>query len=303
MDIRQLHYFIAIVECGSFSRAAQQLHVAQPALSQHVRAMETLLGVRLLHRNPRGVVPTEAGVRLAERAREIERGSIVPRGEVRFGMPATINEQLGVALIEAGQKLYPEIRIRISEAMSGFVLDWLRTGVVDVALLYNVADEKGLILHHALTEEIRLFAPPGMTPTPAGDSVTLSAALRLPLILPGSAHGLRDLLEAAAQSLGKAVSPAIEIDSYRQIKQLTARGLGFGILPATAVKQEVASGEFRAWRILRPGLTRRIHLGYPANRPLSSAARAISQLSWEILERQVRSGGWVATWGNQAPFV
>ena len=72
MDLRQLRYFIAIVEAGSVSRAAERLRVAQPALSQHVRAMEAALGLPLLIRNPRGVLPTEAGLRLLEQAREIE---------------------------------------------------------------------------------------------------------------------------------------------------------------------------------------------------------------------------------------
>jgi LysR family nitrogen assimilation transcriptional regulator len=308
MDLRQLRYFVAIVEAGSFSRAADTLHVAQPALSQHVRAMEAAFGVPLLARHARGVWPTEAGTRLLERAREIEarfavladhvRGPRTPNGAVRFGMPATINEQLGVPLIEAGQTFFPNVRIRISEAMSGYVLGWLRDGVVDMAMLYNVTDEKNLKLHHALTEEIQLFGRTGMAGAPAGDTVTLAAALRLPLVLPGQAHGLRDLIEAAAAKIGRPVAPAIEIDSYRQIKQLAARGLAFGMLPTTAIRQEIADGVFRAWRLNRPNVMRRIYLGYQAGFPLSAASRAIGQLSWTLLHGLVDSGGWTATWND-----
>jgi LysR family nitrogen assimilation transcriptional regulator len=142
--------------------------------------MEVLLGVQLLHRYPRGVTPTEAGLRLLGRARIIEaefqalwdhvRGASIPEGEVRFGMPATINEQLGAAFIEAGRRLYPKVRIRISEAMSGFVLGWLREGTVDLAMLYNVADEKGLSLYDALTEEIHLFSVSGLDTAPRAES-------------------------------------------------------------------------------------------------------------------------------------
>ncbi len=308
MDIRQLGYFVAIVEAGSFSRAAAKLRIAQPALSQHVIAMEAAFGVSLLHRNPRGVTPTEAGLRLLDRARDINArfaalaehvsGSRIPSGDVRFGMPATINEQLGVPLIEAGQQRYPQVRIRVSEAMSGFVLDWLRDGVVDLAILYNVADEKALTLHHALTEEIRMFGPAAMKSAPTGHIVTLAAALRLPLVLPGPAHGLRDLIEAAAATIGKRLVPAIEIDSYRQIKQLVARGMGFGMLPTTAIHQEIADGIFRSWKITRPTLMRRIYLGYRTGRPLSIASRAVGQLSWNILESLVKQGGWTAVWNN-----
>jgi LysR family nitrogen assimilation transcriptional regulator len=311
MDIRQLRYFIAIVETGSFSRAAARLRVAQPALSQHVLAMEAALGVTLLQRNPRGVALTEAGQRLLDRARDIEasfqaldehvRGITSPAGNVRFGMPATINEQLGVPLIEAALETFPKIRIRISEAMSGFVLDWLRDGIVDIALLYNVIDEKGLALQHVLTEEIRLFGRPGMKGSPRGEGLTLGAALRLPLILPGPAHGLRELIETAAQKTGKPLKPAIEIDSYRQIKQLAMRGIGYGMLPATAIRQEILDGTFVSWRVTCPALVRKIYLGSPKARPLSAASRAISQLSLSILKTLVSTGAWPATWADDTP--
>lgn len=309
MDLRQLQYFVAIVEAGSFTKASESLHVAQPALSQHLRAMEADFGVELLVRHPRGVWPTDAGARLLEHAREIDlrfaalkdhvRGPQTPSGEVRFGMPGTISEQLGVPLIEAAQKLFPDVRIRISEAMSGYVLGWLRQGTVDLAMLYNVADEKNLRLHHALTEEIHLFGQSGMAKSPSGDAVTLQSALRLPLVLPGRTHGLRELIEVAASTIGRSVSPAIEIDSYRHIKQLAARGLAFGMLPETAVRQEVGNGIFQAWRISRPVLMRRIFLGYQARAPLSNASRAIGQLSWNILKGLVDSGGWTAVWNNR----
>ena len=307
MDIRQLRYFMAIAEARSFSRAAEHLHIAQPALSQHVLAMEAELGVLLLHRGARGVAPTEEGLRLLERARLIDaqfaalhdyvRGrEAPPSGEVRFGMPGTVSEQLGVPLIETACRQYPEVRIRITEAMSGFVLGWLREGTVDIAMLYNVPDEKGLAMHQALTEEIRLFGRPDMRGTPDGVGVRLATALRLPLIVPSPSHGLRDLIDAGALSIGKHVAPAIEIDSYRQIKRLAVRGLAFGLLPAMAIDQEVRDGTFRSWRIMGPTLVRRIFLGYRTERPLSTAARAVGQLSWTILRDMVRSGAWDAAW-------
>lgn len=313
MDIRRLRYFIAIAEAGSFSRAAERLHVAQPALSQHILAMEAAFGVKLLQRNARGVALTEAGQRLLSRARYIDaafsdltdfiRGEAVPAGRVRFGMPGTINEQLGLPLIEACRRDYPEIKIRVSEAMSGFVLDWLRDGSIDMALLYNTADQKGLSLHHALTEEIVLFGIKGLHGAPRTNSITLAAALRLPLILPGEAHGLRSLIDMAARSIGKIVEPEIEIDSYRQIKGLALRGVGFAMLPATAVKQEIAAGIFDGWRVTEPDIERKICLGYQSGRPISAASRAVGRLSWDILRGLVMTGNWAATWNQNETFL
>lgn len=283
------------------------LRVAQPALSQHVLAMEAELGVILLHRTARGVKPTEEGLRLLREARSIHaqfaalqdhvRGrESRPRGEVRFGMPGTVSEQLGVPLIESARDAYPEIGIRITEAMSGFVLDWLRDGVVDIALLFDVTDTKGLTRHQALAEEIGLFGRRDMTGAPEGDSVALRDALRLPLVVPSPSHGLRALLNAAALSIGSTVDATIEIDSYRQIKRLAARGLAFGMLPMVAIEEELGSGELRAWQLKRPPVIRRIFLAYRTDRPLSAAARAVGMLSWTILKDMVTSGAWRAEW-------
>jgi len=180
--------------------------------------------------------------------------------------------------------------------MSGFVLDWLRDGVVDIAMLYNVAEQRGLSMHQALTEEIRLFGTPDMTDSPRGDTVSLATSLRLPLIVPSPSHGLRNLIDAAALSIGRHADPAIEIDSYRQIKRLAARRLAFGMLPTVAIEQEIRDGTFRSWRITRPAVMRRIFLGYRTDRPLSAASRAVGQLSWTLLRDLVRSGAWSAVW-------
>lgn len=308
MDIKKLRYFIAIAETGAFSRAAERLHVAQPALSQHILAMEADFGVKLLQRNARGITLTDAGQRLLSRARYIDaafsdltdfiRGEATPTGKVRFGMPGTINEQLGVPLIEACRRDYPAVKVRVSEAMSGFVLGWLRDGSIDVALLYNVEDQKGLQLHHALTEDIVLFGIKGLKGRPRTSRITLAACLQLPLILPGEAHGLRLLIDMAARSIGKIVEPEIEIDSYRQIKELARRGVGYAMLPATAVKQEVKAGIFDAWRVIEPNVERKICLGYQSGRPISTASRAVARLSWTILHHLVQTGAWMATWNQ-----
>lgn len=311
MDLRQLRYFTAIVEQGSFSKAATKLRVAQPALSQHLRHMEDEFGVALLHRGTRGVVATEAGERLLERARTIlaefadlrdyVRGeTVAPAGEVRIGLPGTVSEQFSVPLIEAAKERYPAVRIRIAEAMSGFVLDWLRKGEVDLAVLYSTSDPKGLGIHHVLTEELCLFAVPALAAlaTPPGESVTLAAAAGLDLILPGPGHGLRDQIDEAAAGINATVHAAVEIESYAQIKRLAERGLGYGILPRMAVRAQEKAGIFRTWPIEQPSLYRKVYLAYSTERPMPAAARAIGQLSWEILRGLVTDESWAATLGE-----
>jgi len=313
MDIRQLRYFAKVVENGSFSKAARQLHVAQPALSQHVRSMEEELGVALLHRSAQGVCPTEAGERLAQHARRIlaefaeisdsVRGTTVaPRGEVRFGLPGTVSELLAAPLIEAARARYPQVRIRVVEAMSGYILDWLRRGELDLAMIYSKSDPRGLAFHHALSEEICLFSAASVEVDAAlsgRTAVSLPEAARLPLVVPGPGHGLRELIEEAAGAEHVAIEPAVEIDSYGQIKKLVARGLGYGILPRMAVDREAAAGVYRIWRLEKPAITRKVYLAYSTERMLPTAPRAIGQLAWDILRDLVRAGEWTATLGDE----
>ncbi|CAN7535048.1 LysR family transcriptional regulator [Bosea sp. LjRoot237] len=313
MDLRQLRYFTAIVEQGSFSKAAVKLRVAQPALSQHLRHMEDELGVALLHRGTRGVQATEAGERLLTKARIILaefaelRDSVrgeqaAPAGEVRIGLPGTVSEQFSVPLIEATQERYPDVRIRIAEAMSGFVLDWLRKGEVDLAVIYSTSDPKGLGIHHILTEELCLFGVPALTAlkTSPGKVVTLSEAAGLDLILPGPGHGLRDQIDEAAAGINATVHAAVEIESYAQIKRLAERGLGYGILPRMAVRAQEKAGVFQTWPIEQPSLYRKVYLAYSTERPMTAAARAIGQLSWEILRGLVTEESWTATLGDES---
>lgn len=307
MDIRQLRYFAKVVESGSFSKAANLLHVAQPALSQHVKHMEEELGVALLHRSAQGVHPTEAGERLMLHTKRIlaefseihdsVRGeAVAPRGEVRFGMPATVGEQLAAPLIEAARKRYPDVRIRVVEAMSGYILDWLKQGKVDLAMIYSTSDPRGLAVHHGLSEQICLFAAASAVDAPKikGKTATLKQAAALPLVVPGLGHGLRDLIEDAALAARVVIQPAVEIDSYGQIKKLVMTDIAFGILPLMAVSRETAAGDLLAWPF-DPPLTRKVYLAYSTERPLLNAQRAIGQLSWEILRGLVQSGAWTAT--------
>lgn len=307
MDIRQLRYFVAIVEQGSFSRAANLLHVAQPALSLHVRNMEVDLGTRLLFRSPKGVVPTEAGAILLRNARmilsqlavaeeEVRGHQADPSGEVRLGLPGTIGEVLSVPLIRASHQRYPNIRLRIAEAMSGFVLDWMREARIDLAVLYREVSEAGLESVRLLDEELVFFAPPDLAPgidLPApGASVALQALRGVPMILPGTAHGLRDLLTRYAIAADMRFEAVIEVDSYHSIKELVLSGFGCSILPGHAVHKEIAQGTLRAWSIREPEVLRSVWLAHATNRPMSNAVSAIQALACDILQDLARSGSW-----------
>lgn len=309
VDLRQLRYFVAIVEAKSFSRAAQRLRVAQPALSLHVRNMEADLGAELLTRTPQGVAPTEAGLLLLQRARKIladfegaklavQELNSCPAGEVHLGLPATIAEFLAVPLILKTRERYPKIRLKIAEAMSGFVLQWLHEGQIDLGILYLPMEQRGLRSTAIAVEQLHLFVSPEIEfPDRLADNeaVDFATVAKLPLILPGPGHGLRALVDAELELLQLELSTVIDVNSYRVIKALVQYGQGFSILPVNAIAEELASGAFRSWPINDPPFGRTVHLVQQFERPLSSAATAVLQLCKDTLHELIASGRWPTT--------
>jgi LysR family nitrogen assimilation transcriptional regulator len=306
VDLRQLRYFLTIVEQGSFSKAAATLNVAQPALSLHVRNMEAELGTALLFRGPRGVVTTEAGDILIRNARaivdqfalardEIRGHDAAPSGEVRLGLPGTISEILSVPLIIEARRRFPQIRLRIAEAMSGFVLEWIKGLRVDLAVLYIPVDDRALVSTAVLTETLWLLGPTaaiGDLPQLPPGAVGYFEIAKLPLILPSASHGLRELLEREGADRKVSLNTIVEVDSYANIKGLVQAGLGYSILPFNSIAQEVQSGRLQAWRIAEPELKRAIHLVKPADRPVTKAVLTIEALCREILLDLAANGKW-----------
>src|ERR1700754_1482854 len=125
MQYRQLHYFVSVVEAGSFSRAASTIHVAQPALSQQIAQLEEQLGVSLLLRSARGVRPTAAGEVLYREASSILKrlqqlpgivrsGTGVAEGVVRLGMSSTIMANAPAAFVEECKASLPNVAVRMA---------------------------------------------------------------------------------------------------------------------------------------------------------------------------------------------
>ena len=148
MDLKQLEYFVNVVDLGGFSRAARVLGVAQPAISRQVRSLEVELRQNLLLRNGRGATPTEAGKRLLGHARGIlqqvdrarrdvdeTKGATV--GKVVVGLPPTISRHLTVPVVREFRQTYPRASLSIVEGLSSTIQEWLAVGRVDVGLVYT----------------------------------------------------------------------------------------------------------------------------------------------------------------------
>jgi LysR family nitrogen assimilation transcriptional regulator len=300
LDIKQLHYFISIVEEGSFSQASNRVRIAQPALSLQVRKMEEELQTKLLIRGPHGVHPTEAGRLLLTRARtiltsmkhaedDVRSLGRDPAGVVRIGLPGTISTILSVPLIARTRKDFPKIKLIIAEAMSGFVTEWLEESRVDLAVLYGEKQEVKFVSIPLLREELVMLIPPET----AGDCTTAEEALAdMPLILPSNTHGLRITLEQKMRQRNIAIDPTIEVDSYGNIKRLVASGYGCSILPYHSISKDIAEGSLACVRFGEPALWRSAHLVHNFARPLTRAAQVVFDQIIQSVDDLIESNSW-----------
>ncbi|WP_018719782.1 LysR family transcriptional regulator [Arhodomonas aquaeolei] len=291
MDIRQLRYFAAIADAGSITRAAEQLDVAQPALSQHVRQLEEELGTQLLVRSVRGVRLTETGTRLLGHARkllsdfqairdDIQDTEARPAGPTHIGIPTSLGMLLSVPLALQVRRELPEVQLRIAEGLSGHTLEWLRQGNLDLALVFGAETVSGLAMELIATEELHVVGPAGderlsaLTSGPEGN-LPLSALDGLPLIMPGRPHGVREELEAAVRRRAVGLDIVLEMDALEPIKALVAEGAGYTVLSPRLARHGSVGAGLQTYPIRDPEIQRSIYLARVADRPLSIAARHV----------------------------
>lgn len=305
MELRHLRYFVGASEAGSLLKASARLHVAQPALSAQIAALEAEVGSRLFDRSSRGVTLTESGkvflehakVVLAdvERARAAVRESdAVPRGEVAIGLTTTVALAAMMPIVSACRARYPEIKLKVVEAYSGFIREWLQSGRLDLALLYTDAPEPGLTKRPLLEDKLVLVSGPHGPALPK--KLGLSALAGRPLVLPGQDHGLRRIIDDACAPLNIQLNVVAEIESLGSVKRAAEAGIGETILPQGAVAEEVAAGRLRTALLNSPAMTRRVVCATSAVRPATLAKQAVAELVQEVIHEMVRSGAWPARW-------
>ncbi len=302
MDFRQLRTIVNVAELKSIRLAADRMNIAQSALSRQIRTLEEELQVRLFDRNGRGVEPTADGHALVARAtvilREMEqaradigRGGVL-RGDVSFGMPPTVADVLAGPLIERFMQLHPQVKLRVVSGYSGYVLDWLQRGTIDLGVLYGARHPTTVRSRPLLVEELFLIRRAGGS---GGGQISLAAIAAERLILPGRQHGLRLLLDELAAKEGMELDPVAEADSLPVQIDLVRRGLGATILPLLPVFRHVESGELTAHAFVSPGITRRLILARTVDRQISSAAQQFARLVRSEVASLVAKGRWAGT--------
>ncbi|MRW91093.1 LysR family transcriptional regulator [Duganella sp. FT80W] len=300
MELRQLRYYVAIVDHGSLSRAALILHVAQPALTQQIRQLEQELGVQLLHRSAQGVLSTDAGKVFYEHAQAIlkqvadARSAVAqsaerPSGSVTLGLPHSISGALALPLLTATREHYPEITLQLTEELTGNLSEQLKSGRVNLAVLFDDGQLGQFSTTPLVEEELQFIC---RADAKSEQSLTLEQALQATLILPGLQHGVRPRIESVARAAGLSVDKVIEINSIAILKSALLADMGATILPSAPVLDELQRGSLRAYRIHDPAISRTVVLCSSRNIPLTNAASAIGRLVRQVSENLCAEGRW-----------
>jgi LysR family transcriptional regulator, transcription activator of glutamate synthase operon len=242
MELRQLRAFVQVTHAGTFTRAAEELHVAQSAVSQAVGRLEAELGFELLRRTSRGVELTEAGTAVFERAREIVAGADAIRSDLaalRGLLEGTV--ALGTmlppgpidlpGLLASFHAAHPGIAVHVREGSAPDILAALRRDELDVAFtgVEPGALDDGLAGERMLGEELLLIAPPG------GDTLTLAGLDGAPFVGYRRGSALRETVDDALRAAGAAPQIVFESDELVSVRELVARGLGASIVPRSTV--------------------------------------------------------------------
>ncbi|MDB5360778.1 MAG: LysR family transcriptional regulator [Rhodospirillales bacterium] len=285
LNLHLFRLFAAVARHGSFSRAADALHLSQPSVSKGVRDFEAQVGSRLLERRGAGgVTLTEAGGLLmrhaaalfaAERAAEEELAALrgLARGTLAVGASTTVATYHLPPILGAFHKRYPEVELRLTSANTREIAELLSARELDIALVEGPVDEPGIEARPWREEEMVLIAAPDHRLARATAPVSTDALAEEIVIVREPGSGTRDVALAALEAHRIVPRSILEVGSTEAIKQIVAGGLGIAIVSAAAAADQIALGKLTVLRAqgfaVRRTLTR-LHL--PARQPSAPAA-------------------------------
>lgn len=291
MDLRQLSYVVAVADHGGFTRAAEAVHVTQPALSQAVRTLEAELGVELFHRTGRSVVLTAAGEALLGPARRALRDAETARAAVAevAGLAAghldvvclpTLAVDPAAGLVGRFRSAHPGVTVRLVEPDEpSAVPERVRSGASELGLAELPFAGDDLVTHELATQDFVAVLPPPTSPdgrSVAGRPITLAALARSPIVTTSAGTSTRRQLDEALATAGLEVTIVVETDHREALVALVLAGAGASLLPAPLAAAAAVGGA--VVRPVTPRVRRRVGLVH-RDGPLSPAAAAFVALA------------------------
>jgi DNA-binding transcriptional LysR family regulator len=314
IDIRSMRAFVAVASAGSISRAAEQLHIAQPALSLQIKHIEDHLGVQMFDRRSRGVVLNAAGRRFHDHVIDIlKRVDIAyedvrtavnePTGRVALGLSHSMGMILTVPLVSEICRRWPKIQFQMLEMSTGDIPEYLMKGRIDVGITFRGEDDTGLRYTHLVDEELVLATSLQQLQSALGKGgarrkqLKLEELVHFPMILPTVTHSLRNCIDEFLVRHRLALSIVAEVNNIPRVIDLAVQGVGSAIVSYASVAQEHASGRVEVLRISNERLYRPVYLCRAATASLSIATALVQERIVEIAGEMIRSGEWPTSHG------
>lgn len=308
MELRQLRYFVRVVELGGMGRAALDLGVVTSTLSQQVSRLEGELSTRLLQRTSSGVVPTDAGLAFWRQAQlalrhvdDAARAAQQARlsGHVSVGMAPSTAAVLGLPFMRAMRERYPDVRLHLVESLSGHLESMVNARQLDLAILFQTEGAHRWSVIPLLAERLFVIAAPDLPGLPAGRQVRLAQLDELPLVLPSGPHGLRALLDAAFARARRKPRVVAEIDGLAMLMDAVRVGFGATIQPGAALAR--LNGEPLSMIQIADAHVRRANLLVSlSDDELSPAGLAARVVLADVARALVRERRWVGATLHEA---
>ncbi|ARP85629.1 LysR family transcriptional regulator [Bordetella genomosp. 9] len=282
MTPEQLLTFAHVAEAGNISRAAELLHLSQPAVSGQLRALQEWFGEPLYRRSGHGIVLTAAGERLVEHARQLRQAYGQARelrdawrgiasGLLRLGASTTPASYCLPALVAAFRAKYPAVSLQLADGNTAEIVQ--RLPLLDMAFIEGdiPAGLPADTAVHAWRQDEVVAIVPADHPLADRRAITLADLAHYPLVMREPGSGVRRLVERAFRSEGLAPGAALELAGVEGVKQAVRAGLGIGFVSAMSMRHE--DGALTALRVGRKGLTRTLSILLPnASAPARAAA-------------------------------
>lgn len=308
MDEGQLRAFLKIGDFHSITKAADELGIAQPSLSQQLLRLEDELGAKLFDRTSRGVSMTSAGQAFKAHAEsillstrqareEVHRSVRGPIGEVSIGLPVSIGELIGRQIFRTMHCDLPGVKLRLRLGFASDLVPLLEDGSLNAALTYYSDELSYLHAEHVADEVLLLIGPADAFGSVDERGIALepidAESLRhLDLLLPPMGKGLKRRINQHPHGEAIHLSVRSEIDSLRVLKTLLLGGEGYSLLPFIGVRDELRAGQLSAARVSGMNLTLPLSLVRAGIRP-PEALPAVERVIRKCLDELLSAGGWI----------
>lgn len=281
MEINQLRYFLSVVEAGSFSKAALHCYISQPALSEQIQRLEDKVGKILLHRNPKKIVPTEAGLLLIGRAKSVLSELEIAKREIKsldqinavkmtFGVLPTVAPYLLGHVMEPFTKQCPHIEITIHENTTPQLLKLIENGRLDLGIVSLPVSHNGFEKEVLFSEEM-LLAMPAFHPLAKKSSIHISDLASEKFILLQDGFCLEKQVAAFCKKNAVCPQCSIRCGQLGTVQSLVAAGSGISLIPQMAIRETPKKIVYR--RLEDPKPKRDIAAVTKAKRPLKQTTK------------------------------